>query len=111
MLASGSPFHRALERGGRLYGGWGSAQSRPIRPCASTSWIACAAASAVMPPPTMRQSQAGILLSFLQGPTVLAPPTVPLRRSMNLVRGCLEPRFHGRGVILDPYGGFALPSP
>src|SRR2546422_9376868 len=50
-----------------------------------------------------------MLLSFLQGPRVLAPPTVLLRRSMNLVRGCLEPLLHGRGGIRGPYGGLGLP--
>src|SRR3989442_13845557 len=45
-----------------------------------------------------------MLLSFVQGPRVLAPPTVLLRRSMNLVRGCLEPLLHGRGGVRVPYG-------
>src|SRR3989442_10395712 len=52
-----------------------------------------------------------MLLSFLQGLRVLAPPTVLLRRSMNLVRGCLEPLLHGRGGIGDPYGELVLPFP
>src|SRR5256712_13752498 len=52
-----------------------------------------------------------MLLSSLKGPRVLAPPTVLLRRSMNLVRGCLEPLLHGRGGIWDPYRELVLPFP
>jgi len=50
----GIPFQRPLERGGRLYGGSSSAPITPTVAVASTARSARAAASAVMPPPTIR---------------------------------------------------------
>jgi len=46
--------HSAFESGGRSYGGCGSAPTSPIEPSVSCSRIPRQAASAVMPPPTIR---------------------------------------------------------
>ena len=54
VLAGSSPFHNPLDNGGRLYGGCASAEMMPMVPLGSDSRIARAAASAVMPPPTIR---------------------------------------------------------
>src|SRR5687768_9409377 len=54
MLSGAPPFQRPFESGGRLYGGCGSSPTRPIEPSASRSRIPYAAASAAIPPPTIR---------------------------------------------------------
>ena len=51
---SSLPVQRPLERGGRAYGSCCSAPKRPMLPSASWSRIPRAAASPVMPPPTIR---------------------------------------------------------
>src|SRR2546427_11675698 len=65
MLASGSPFHNALESGGRLYGGGGSGVSRPIPAVAAPSRVGRAAPPGGIAPPTPREGWGGRLLPLL----------------------------------------------
>ncbi len=53
-FSSGSPFHSPFERGGREYGGSFSALISPTGAFASSSRMPRTAASAVIPPPTIR---------------------------------------------------------
>src|SRR5207244_379089 len=108
MLSSGSPFHRALESGGRLYGGSGSAPMSAIVPLASTSRIPRPAASAVIPAPTMRYvySRLTVLrsLALRERPPMLLLPTILLHGPMHLMGRGLQPLLHGRLGIRHPDG-------
>src|SRR2546422_11670609 len=75
MLASGSPFHNALESGGRLYGGCGSAAGRPAPPLAATSPRAPAARAGGPPPPPPAGDVGGDPAPPLPTPAVAPPPT------------------------------------
>src|ERR1051326_6736585 len=54
IFSTGDPFQSAFERGGLSYGGCGSLPIIPMEPVASISRIPLTAASAVIPPPTIR---------------------------------------------------------
>src|SRR2546422_8774622 len=68
MLASGSPFHNALESGGRLYGGGGSAPGRPLPPVPAASPGRSAPPAGGRPPPPKGGVQGGPPLPPLPPP-------------------------------------------
>src|SRR5690349_5692683 len=97
MLSSGFPFQSPFDSGGRLYGGCGSAPITPIDPPASTSRMPCAAASPVMPPPTIRYLYPAIAASLCQ---------IEDQDLRPLAAGELQPRLQadGRAVPLRQVG-------
>src|SRR5262249_19546030 len=113
MLSSDFPFQSAFDRGGRLYGGWGSLPITPIDPAPSISRMPRTAASPVIPPPTIRYLQVATVSPSAPGrPTMgsSAPPGGDMEaRSSGPRRPPVTPATPAVDVRVEPDGPFRPP--